>query len=324
MLMTPTTSPAGGLLRASELSLDALTALLDLSDRMKAEPRGPWRDVLAGQTVALVFEKPSTRTRVSLAAAVTRLGGEPLVLSAGELQLGRGETIEDTARVLSRYCAAVAVRTFSQEGLERLAAAATVPVVNALSDDHHPLQALADLMTVRERFGHLHGIRLAFVGDGRTNVCHSLLEAGAVAGMRLSVASPEGYGPAPEILRAAEVAARMHGGEIRVTPEITDAVWEADVVVTDVHVSMGEEAERERRLGDLAPYQVTADVMARAHRHAIFLHCLPAHRGQEVAAEVIDGPASVVWDEAENRMHTAQALLYTLITGDPAGQRCAS
>ena len=323
MLLTPTTMR--GLLRASELSRDELLALLDLAARMKAAPRGPWRDVLAGRTVALVFEKPSTRTRVSLAAAVTRLGGEPLVLSAGDLQLGRGETIEDTARVLSRYCAAIAVRTFAQEGLERLAAAATVPVVNSLSDEHHPLQALADLMTVRERFGgDLHGVRAAFVGDGRTNVCHSLLEAGAIAGMQLAVASPAGYEPAPEILREAEVSARMHGGSITVTPDVGEAVWQTQVVATDVHVSMGEEAERERRLADLAPYQVTAGVMDAAHREAIFLHCLPAHRGHEVAAEVIDGPASMVWDEAENRMHTAQALLYVLVTGDWEGTACGS
>ena len=314
-----TTLTPSRLLRAADLTPLQLEALLDLADRMKA---GTFRsDALHGQTVALVFEKPSTRTRVSLAAAVTRLGGEPLVLGAGELQLGRGETIEDTARVLSRYCAAITVRTFAQEGIERLADAAAVPVVNALSDDHHPLQALADLMTIRERFGRLRGLRVAFVGDGRTNVCHSLVEAGATMGMHVAVGCPPGYEPDSGVLMQAWRVAEDRGGSLSVTGDPLEAVRHADVVVTDVHVSMGEEAQREQRLTDLRPYQVTTEMMGEAAPGAIFLHCLPAHRGQEVAAEVIDGDRSVVWDEAENRMHTAQALLYVLATGDWEGAR---
>ena len=324
MLLTDVSTRPAGLLRAAELTRESLGELVDLAALMKARGDGPWREVLSGKTVALVFEKPSTRTRVSLAAAVTRLGGEPLVLSAGDLQLGRGETIEDTARVLSRYCAAIAVRTFAQDGLVRLATAATVPVVNALSDEHHPLQALADLLTIRERHGRLHGVRVAFVGDGRTNVCHSLLEAGALAGMRISVAAPAGYEPDPAVLRHADEVAHRHGGSITVTADAREAVWQALVVATDVHVSMGEEGERAQRLEVLAPYRVTGELMAAAHRDAIFLHCLPAHRGEEVDGEVIDGEQSAVWDQAENRMHTAQALLYALTSGDWAGARCVS
>jgi ornithine carbamoyltransferase len=295
------------LLRAAEVNAGELECVLDLAARMKAGARS---DALAGETVALVFEKPSTRTRVSLAAAVTRLGGAPLVLGTGDLQLGRGETIEDTARVLSRYCAAVTIRTFAQDTLQRFASAATVPVINALSDEHHPLQALADLMTVRERFGQLEGLRVAFVGDGGSNVCASLVEAGRQAGMSFAIATPPAYAPA-EL-------------DALVTGDPAEAVHGADVVVTDVHVSMGDEAERERRLADLAGYRVTPELMAMASPEAIFMHCLPAHRGQEVAAEVIDGPQSVVWDEAENRMHTAQAVLHILVTGDWGGARCVS
>ena len=319
MLIEAPTRPAS-LLRASDLTHERLGQLLELAEVMKARGDGPWRDLLARRTVALVFEKPSTRTRVSLAAAVTRLGGEPLVLSAGDLQLGRGETIEDTARVLSRYCSAITVRTFAQEGLERLAGSATVPVVNALSDEHHPLQALADLLTIRERFGALRQVRVAFVGDGRTNVCHSLLEAGALAGMRISVAAPAGYEPDAEILRGARDVASRYGGSVSVTDDPREAVRLAQVVATDVHVSMGEEAERRSRLEALSSSRVTAGLMAAADEEAIFLHCLPAHRGEEVDAEVIDGPQSVVFDQAENRMHTAQALLYALVTGNWASR----
>ena len=304
-------------LRIADLCASELHQLLDLSERMKAEPTD-WADALRARTLVTLFEKPSTRTRVSFAAAAHRLGMLPLVLRNDELQLGRGETIEDTARVLSGYAAAIAVRTFAQETLERLAAAASVPVINALSDDHHPCQALADLLTLRERFGGLAGLRVAYVGDGN-NIAHSLLEAGALAGLHVAVASPAGYAPDPAVLaRAGELIAAA-GGSVMVTDDPFAAVRGVQAVYTDVWVSMGDDAERDRRLVDLAPYRVDAELMARAAPDAVFLHCLPAHRGEEVAAEVIDGPASAVWDQAANRLPTEQALVYALCTGDWTG-----
>jgi ornithine carbamoyltransferase len=306
-------------LRIADLSTVELHRLLDLAERMKAEP-AEWVDALPGQTLVTLFEKPSTRTRVSFAVAAHRLGMLPLVLRSDELQLGRGETIEDTARVLSGYAAAIAVRTYAQATLERLAGAATVPVINALSDDHHPCQALADLLTLRERFGELAGLRVAYVGDGN-NIAHSLLEAGALAGMHVAIASPVGYAPDPAVVaRAGELTAVAGGGSVEVTDDLFTAVAGAHAVYTDVWVSMGEDAEREQRLVDLAPYRVDAALMAAAYRSAIFLHCLPAHRGEEVAAEVIDGPASAVWEQAANRLPTEQALVYALCTGDWNGQ----
>ena len=317
-MSTATTRPTH-VLRVSDLDATQLRQLLELAARMKAEPAG-WVDALPAQTLITLFEKPSTRTRVSFAAAAHRLGMLPLVLRPDELQLGRGETIEDTARVLSRFGAAIVLRTFMQATLERLAAAAAVPVVNALSDAHHPCQALADLLTVRERFGALAGIRLAYVGDGN-NVAHSLMEAGALAGMDIAVAAPSGRAPDPAVVARAEALASDRGGRIRVTTNPAEAVAGAHVVYTDVWVSMGEEDERERRLGDLAAYRVDEALMERAEADAIFMHCLPAHRGQEVAAAVIDGPASAVWDQAENRLPTEQALVYAVCTGDWEGSR---
>jgi ornithine carbamoyltransferase len=305
-------------LRVADLSATELHQLLDLAERMKAQPSG-WLDALPGQTLVTLFEKPSTRTRVSFAAAAHRLGLLPLVLRSDELQLGRGETIEDTARVLSGYAAAIAVRTFAQDTLERLAGAASVPVINALSDDHHPCQALADLLTLRERFGDLAGLRVAYVGDGN-NIAHSLLEAGALAGMHVAISSPAGYAPDPSVLVGAGQLTAAGGGSVEVTDDPFAAVAGAHVIYTDVWVSMGDDAERDQRLIDLAPYRVDGELMARAQPDAIFLHCLPAHRGEEVAAEVIDGPASAVWQQAANRLPTEQALVYALCTGDWTGQ----
>jgi ornithine carbamoyltransferase len=299
--------------RVADLSAHELHQLLDLAERMKADPAG-WVDALRGATLVTLFEKPSTRTRVSFAAAGYRLGMLPLVLRSDELQLGRGETIEDTARVLSGYVAAIAARTYAQETLERLAAAASVPVINALSDEHHPCQALADLLTLRERFGDLAGLRLAYVGDGN-NVAHSLLEAGALAGMHVVVAAPAGYAPDPSVLARAGELAAIAGGSVAVTEDPVAAVAGAHAVYTDVWVSMGEDAERGQRLIDLARYRVDAALMAGAARDAIFLHCLPAHRGEEVTAAVIDGPASAVWEQAANRLPTEQALVHALCTG---------
>jgi ornithine carbamoyltransferase len=301
-------------LRVADLNPAGLTHLLDLAAAMDDEPLA-WVDTLRGRSVACYFAKPSTRTRVSFAAAAARLGLNPIVLRPDELQLGRGEPIADTARALSGYCDAIVIRTFAQREIEETAAAASVPVINALSDEHHPCQALADLLTVREWFGRLDGVRLAFVGDGN-NVAHSLLEAGALAGMEIAVASPPGYAPSPQVVADARALSRTTGGVIEVFEDPRDAVRGAHAVYTDVWVSMGEDAEREERLRTLRPYQVDEELLALARPDAIFMHCLPAHRGEEVTAAVIDGPRSVVWEQAANREPTAQALLYTLITVD--------
>ena len=295
------TGSAHHLLRVSDLDAAQIERLLELAACMKASPTG-WLGTLDGTTLACFFEKPSTRTRVSFAAAAQRLGMLPLLLRPDELQLGRGEPIADTARVLSSYVAGIVIRTFAQETIEQVAAAATVPVVNALSDEHHPCQALADLLTLQERFGRLEGLRLAYVGDGN-NVANSLIEAGALTGVEVVVAAPPGYGPT------------VPGAEVVEDPRV--AVDGAHAVYTDVWVSMGEEGERERRLRELEPYRVDAELMALARPEAVFLHCLPAHRGEEVADEVIDGPQSVVWQQAANRLPTEEALLYGLIARAP-------
>jgi ornithine carbamoyltransferase len=305
-----TTMPAH-VLRAADLDADQLADVLRDAARMKRDPYG-WTQALPGRTLVTLFEKPSTRTRASFAAAAQRLGMLPLVLSGDELQLGRGETIEDTARVLSGYCSAIAVRTFAQARLEQIAAAATVPVINALSDDHHPSQALADLLTLHEHFGRLEGLRVAYVGDA-TNVAHSLLEAGARAGINVAIASPPGYGPDPDVVAVARGLAVLHGGAVDITEDPSAAVRGAHAVYTDVWVSMGEEDEREQRLRDLLPYRVDQPLMAGARPDAVFMHCLPAHRGQEVSAEVIDSPQSIVFPQAVNRMPIAQALVYDLV-----------
>jgi ornithine carbamoyltransferase len=241
----------------------------------------------------------------------------PVMLRPEELQLGRGELLEDTARVLAGYCSAIAMRVFSHGTLERVAAAAEVPVINLLSDDHHPCQALADLLTIRERFGRLLGRRIAYVGDGN-NVAHSLLEAAPLAGMDIALACPPGYWPDAEIVYAASRQARKVGTEVIVVDDPREAAAGAHAVYTDVWVSMGEEGEQSERLTDLAGYRVTPELMAAARPEAVFMHCLPAHRGQEVDAAVIDGPASVVFEQAANRLPTEQAVLHTLLTRAPA------
>lgn len=299
-------------LSVADLDAASLVKLLDLADVLKRERRdrgAAHNDLLGSRTVALVFEKPSTRTRVSFQVAVAELGGNPLPLSAQELQLGRGETIADTARVLSRYVHALVVRTFAQERLAELAAGASVPVVNALSDHEHPCQALADLQTIREQRGELAATTLAYLGDGN-NVAHSLLLVAGLSGMKMRLAHPNGYGPHPQVVELS----RSLGGEVLLTEDPVAAVEGVDVVYTDVWASMGQEAEQEQRRAPFAPYQVNAELMAHAAPDAIFLHCLPAHRGEEVTDEVIDGPASRVLEQAENRLHTQKALLSMLLT----------
>jgi ornithine carbamoyltransferase len=297
--MTTLTKPRS-LLRIADLTPDEIHRLLDLAAAMKHEPNA-WNDALAGTSVACYFSKPSTRTRISFEAAVHRLGGLPIMLRPDELQLGRGEPIADTARVMSSYCSAIVIRTFAQSDVEEMAAAASVPVINALTDDHHPCQALADVLTLRERFGELRGLPVAYVGDGN-NVARSLIEAATLTGIDLRLACPEGY--------------RLDAG-VDVLNNPREAVAGARAVYTDVWVSMGDaESERQRRLEDLAPYRVTPGLMSLAASDAIFLHCLPAHRGEEVATAVIDGAHSAVWDQAANRLPTEQAALYALVTGD--------
>jgi ornithine carbamoyltransferase len=308
---TRATAPSD-LLRISDLDARQLYVLLDLAAEMKAAPHG-WETALHGDTVAMFFEKPSTRTRVSFAAACQHLGALPLGLRPDELQLGRGEPVSDTARVLSGYASAIVVRTFAQALLDEMAAAADKPVINALTDDHHPCQALADLLTIRERFGSLQGVRVAYLGDGN-NVAHSLMEAGALAGMHVVVGTPAGFEPDPAITDQAAATALAHGGSIAVVHDPVEAVTGANAVYTDVWVSMGDdEAQRAKREEVLASYQVDTELMRRADREAVFLHCLPAHRGEEVAADVIDGPASVVFRQAENRLWTEEAVLYAYI-----------
>lgn len=285
--------------------------------REKPDPDAGEPAALTGRSVALVFEKPSTRTRVSFEVGVVELGGHPVVIDAASSQLGRGEPLADTARVLSRYCAAIVLRTFGQERLDELAAAASVPVVNALSDLAHPCQALADLLTIRERLGGTAGVTLAYLGDGN-NVAHSLLLAGAAAGMHVRVASPAGYQPDEQLVRRAAAVAAQTGGSAAVTDDPRAAAAGADVLYTDVWTSMGQEAQAAARLAVLAPYALDEAALGRAGRDAVVLHCLPAHRGEEIAAAVIDGPQSAVWDQAENRLHAQKALLAFLL--DPRKQ----
>ncbi|MEV0316705.1 ornithine carbamoyltransferase [Nonomuraea fuscirosea] len=304
------------LLHIADLTEHDLAYLLDRAAHLKRHPSAAG-DPLQGRTVLLYFAKPSTRTRVSTETAVVRLGGVPLTVGPAELQLGRGETIADTARVIGSYAAAVVIRTFDHDEVARFARSAEAPVINALTDAHHPLQALADLLTLREHFGDPRGRRLAYVGPA-TNVTHSLMEATALAGISLAVATPDAYRPDPE----AEAIARKiaTGGDLLITGDPHEAVRGADAVYTDVWLSMGDPPEqRAARTAALTPYRVTADLMAAAAPGAIFLHCLPAHRGEEVAADVIDGPASQVFPQAANRLPTAKAVLEALVAGILAG-----
>ena len=294
-----------------DFSSDTLQAILDDGLRRKRQlDQGEAKDMpLAGKTVAMIFEKPSTRTRVSFEVGIAQLGGTPLVLSANDLQLGRGETIEDTARVLSRYVDAIMIRCFSHEMLLGLAKNASVPVINALTERSHPCQLMADMMTMIEYHGALAGQTVAWVGDGN-NVAVSWIEAAVRLGFTLRIACPNGYAPPADLL----AWARSNGGDIILTDDLGLAVDQVQTVVTDVWVSMG--GDEGSRLDDFGPYQVNADVMKRAAGDAIFMHCLPAFRGREVSADVIDGAQSVVFDEAENRLHAQKAILAWCLSGN--------
>jgi ornithine carbamoyltransferase len=293
-------TPPRHFLTGEELSRDELSALLDRALELKSGRPDEGARALAGRSVALVFEKPSTRTRVSFEVGVAELGGTPLVLRGDELQLARGESIADTARVMSRYVHAVVIRAGSHDGVVELAAGAAVPVVNGLTPEHHPCQALADLLTLRERFGELEGLRVAYVGDGN-NVARSLAILGRTAGVEVAVASPDGYRLEPGVA-AADI------GDPR------DAAADADAIYTDVWVSMGNEEEADRRRADLGAFRVDADLVSAASARAIVLHCLPAHPGEEISEDVLYGERSAVWDQAENRLHAQKALLELLVS----------
>ncbi len=288
-----------------------IEAILDLAAEVKKHP-ADYRQALPGKTLAMIFEKSSTRTRVSFEAGMFQLGGLAMFLSARDLQLGRGEPVSDTARVLSRYADAILARTYTHSTVEDLARFASVPVVNGLSDLLHPCQALADFQTIRERFGTTRGFPLCYVGDGN-NVAHSLLLTGAKLGARVTVVTPAGFEPRPEVLAWAREAAQQTGGSVTVTPFLEKGLAGARAVYTDVWASMGQESEAEARAAKFEPYRVTPKVFAMAEKDAIFLHCLPAHRGEEVEESVFESPASAVFDQAENRLHAQKALLIQLL-----------
>ncbi|WP_262853033.1 ornithine carbamoyltransferase [Mumia quercus] len=299
-------------LRDDDLSPAEQAEILDLADALKKSPYAE-RPLEGPQTVAVIFDKASTRTRVSFAVGVAALGGSPLVLDAGTSQMGRGETVADTTRVLERMASAIVWRTFAQSGLEEMAAVSTVPVVNALSDDFHPCQLLADLQTVREHKGRLAGLTLTYLGDGANNMAHSYLLAGATAGMHVRVAAPEQYAPRADVMADAARIAESTGGSVAFLTDAADAARGADVLATDTWVSMGQEEEKAERIATFGDYAVTTELLGLAATDAIVLHCLPAYRELEIASDVIDGPQSVVWDEAENRLHAQKALLVWLL-----------
>lgn len=306
------------LLRIADLGPSDVARLVDRAASFKKDPRQA-RDLLAGESVVLYFTKPSTRTRLAFETAIHRLGGIPVSAGPADLQMGRGETIEDTARVISRMARVFVARTFADEDLVRFDAAATIPVVNALTDGHHPSQAIADLLTLRERFGKLAGLTVAYVGDGN-NVTHSLMEACALVGANVRVGTPERFSPDPAIVARARELAAPRGARIDLFHDAGEAVTGADAVYTDTWLSMGNpDAERAMRIEALAPFQVNRALMARAAKDAVFLHCLPAHRGEEVTDEVADAPTSLIFDQAENRLHSSMAILESVVIGKLSG-----
>jgi ornithine carbamoyltransferase len=295
--------------RVADWSRDELLEVLDLADDLKQRQRArEEHHLLPGRTLGMIFQKPSTRTRVSFEVGIYQLGGTGLYLSAGDLQLGRGETIKDTAVVLSRYLDAIMIRTFAQSDVEELAANASIPVINGLTDSAHPCQALADVMTIRERFGRLEGLKVVYLGDGN-NVCASLMVACAKLRMEFVAATPPGYRPEEEVVRIARAA----GGTVELTDDPRAAVEGADVLYTDVWTSMGQEEEQQQRLGDLNGFGIDAELVKQAGKGAVVLHCLPAHYGEEITEEVLYGPQSAVWDQAENRLHAQKALMALVI-----------
>jgi len=299
--------------RVADWSGDELERVLELADELKEQQkRREEHHLLPGRTLGMIFQKPSTRTRVSFEVGIAQLGGTGLYLSAGDLQLGRGETLKDTATVLSRYLDAIMIRTFAQQDVEELARHASIPVINGLTDSAHPCQALADVMTIRERLGRLEGVTLVYLGDGN-NVCASLMVAAAKLGMNFRAATPKGYEPSAEAVDIGREAAAASGATIELLADPHEAAAGADVLYTDVWTSMGQEEERERRLRDLAGFGIDDELVRLANEDAIVLHCLPAHYGEEITEEVLYGQHSAVWDQAENRLHAQKALMALVI-----------
>ncbi len=299
-------------LRDDDLSPAEQAEVLELAAELKKNPFGR-RPLDGPRGVAVLFDKNSTRTRFSFEVGIAQLGGHPVVVDSGSTQLGRDETLQDTARVLSRYVDAIVWRTFGQDRLEAMASTATVPVVNALSDEFHPCQVLADLQTIAEHKGSLSGLAMSYFGDGANNMAHSLMLGAVTAGIHVTVAAPPGFAPDPAVLAAAEQRAADTGASVTVTTEPDAAAAGADVLVTDTWTSMGQEADGLDRVKPFRPFQINAHLLGLADSEAIVLHCLPAHRGDEITDEVMDGPASVVFDEAENRLHAQKALLVWLL-----------
>jgi ornithine carbamoyltransferase len=299
--------------RVGEWKPSELKQALDLADELKRlQEEREEHHLLPGRSLGMIFQKPSTRTRVSFEVGIAQLGGFGLYLRADDLQLGRGETIRDTAVVLSRYLDAIMIRTFDQSDVEELARHAEIPVINGLTDASHPCQALADVMTIRERLGRLAGVRVAYFGDGN-NVCASLMIAAARLGMRFTAATPPGYEPSDDVVAGARHSAVQTGGTVELTHEPREAARGAQVLYTDVWTSMGQDDERERRLRDLAGFGINAELLSLAAPDAIVLHCLPAHYGEEIEEDVLYGPQSAVWDQAENRLHAQKALMALVI-----------
>jgi ornithine carbamoyltransferase len=298
-------------LRDDDLTPDEQVEVLDLADRLKADPLG--RQPLAGKSIAAIFEKNSTRTRLSFDVGIHQLGGHAVIVDGRTMQLGREETIEDTSRVLSRYVHAVVWRTFAQARIVAMASVSAIPVVNALTDEFHPCQVLADLQTIRERLGRLAGVTVTYLGDGANNMAHSMLVGGTTAGMHVRIGAPAGFQPHPDVLLDAKRCGERTGGSVSVVDSAHAAVDGSDVLITDAWTSMGQETDGKDRVSPFRPLQVNAELLARAAPGAIVLHCLPAHRGMEITDEVLDGPASAVWDEAENRLHAQKALLVWLL-----------
>jgi ornithine carbamoyltransferase len=300
-------------LRVNDWQPDDLLTVLDLADRLKARQRERISHrLLEGRSLGMIFQKPSTRTRVSFEAGIAQLGGTGLYLAAGDLQLGRGETIKDTATVLSRYLDGIMIRTYSQADVDELAEHADVPVINGLTDEFHPCQALADVMTIRERLEGFEGVRVAYLGDGN-NVCHSLMVACAKLRMDFVAATPPGYEPSEEVVGWARSAAEAAGTAVELTADARAAATGADVLYTDVWTSMGQDEEHSRRLADLAGYGLDEGIVSLASERAIVLHCLPAHYGEEITEDVLYGPRSAAWDQAENRLHAQKALMALVI-----------
>ncbi|AYE95763.1 ornithine carbamoyltransferase [Mycobacterium paragordonae] len=299
-------------LRDDDLTPHEQAEVLELAATLKKDPFSR-RPLEGPRGVAVIFDKNSTRTRFSFEMGIAQLGGHAVVVDGRNTQLGRDETLEDTARVLSRFVDAIVWRTFGQERLEAMASTASVPVVNALSDEFHPCQVLADLQTIAERKGALHGLKMTYLGDGANNMAHSLMLGGVTAGMHVTVAAPEGFTPEPDVVTAARARGDETGGTVTVTADADAGASSADVLVTDTWVSMGQEGDGLDRVKPFRPFQVNQRLLALANPDALVLHCLPAHRGDEITDEVIDGPASAVWDEAENRLHAQKALLVWLL-----------